>query len=518
VAEHPGDVRSNEELTEAAASGLRWVAYARVGIELTLLASMVLLARLIPPAEFGIFAVVVIVHELAVTMPMEGIGSAMVQRRSIGREHLQGGLVLSLAVGIVLTAVTLLLAVVVVDPIFGPRTAALVMATTPYFLMGAIYAAPMAVLRRRLDFRRLSLVEVALSGTRVAATVGLAVVGLDAEALVFGSMAGMAVALLLALAFAPVPLPRWRTQAMRDLLPYGGPAALATVAWTGFRNGDYAIIGATLGPAQAGFYWRGYQLAVEYQRKISVAMSQMAFPILSRAEGAEAMFGLRRRMVRLLTVTLFPLLVTLAFLAPELVPWLFGAAWEPAVVPTQILALGGASTLAIDACGSALLAAGRSRAVLTYGVGHFVVYAGAVVLVAGQGLTAVAIAASAVHTLFLAVAYAVLFHTERERWLRAMWVDLAPATVACAGLAALASGAEVGVGSLDVGPEIHMAAVAAAAALGYFLTLRTCFPAAFTDLAALVRRVLPRRAPGALGRLAGPISVRARAVRWSSRG
>ena len=59
------------------------------------------------------------------------------------------------------------------------------------------------------------------------------------------------------------------TAAARDLLPYGGPAALATVAWTGFRNGDYAIIGAVLGPAQAGFYWRAYQLAVEYQSKIS---------------------------------------------------------------------------------------------------------------------------------------------------------------------------------------------------------------------------------------------------------
>ena len=89
--------------------------------------------------------------------------------------------------------------------------------------------------------------------------------GLDASALVLGGIAGLVAMLMLALVFAPVPLPRWRRDAVRDLLPYGGPAALAAVSWVGFRNGDYAIIGARLGAAQAGFYWRGFQLAVEYQ-------------------------------------------------------------------------------------------------------------------------------------------------------------------------------------------------------------------------------------------------------------
>ena len=80
-ADDSADVRSTDDLTQAAAGGLRWVAYARVGIEILLLGTMVLLARLIPPAAFGIFAVVVIVQELALMMPMEGVGGALVQRQ-----------------------------------------------------------------------------------------------------------------------------------------------------------------------------------------------------------------------------------------------------------------------------------------------------------------------------------------------------------------------------------------------------------------------------------------------------
>ena len=76
--------RSTGDLTEAAAEGLRWIAYARVIIEVLLFASAVFLARLIPPSAFGIFAVIVIVQELAVTLPMEGVGGALVQRQASG--------------------------------------------------------------------------------------------------------------------------------------------------------------------------------------------------------------------------------------------------------------------------------------------------------------------------------------------------------------------------------------------------------------------------------------------------
>jgi O-antigen/teichoic acid export membrane protein len=489
----PGDVRSNDELTQAAGTGLRWITHARIAIEIALLGTMVVLARLIPPAEFGMFAVAVIVQELALAMPMEGIGSAIVQRRTILREHLQGGMVLSLLVGCALTAITLLLAVVLVDPLFGERAAHLVMLATPWYLLGAIYAVPVAILRRRLDFPRLSLIDLGLNVARAAVTIGLAFAGLDAEALILGSMAGMAVAVALAFCFAPPPLPRWRRQPMRDLLPYGGPAALACVAWTGFRNGDYAIIGAKLGTAQAGFYWRGYQLSVEYQRKISVLTTQMAFPMLARTAGDEQMHALRRRMVQLLTVVLFPLLVGLALLAPVLVPWAFGPGWEPAVLPTQILALGGAAVLVTDAVGSALMAAGRSRALLGYGVAHFAVYAGAVLAVAAHGLAAVAAAASIVHTIFLLVAYRVLLRGSMMNAARVVWGDLAPATLACVALIAVAGPVEWALATLGAPALVRLIGVGAAGGSSYLLALRAWFPASFDDLATALRRIVPDR-------------------------
>jgi lipopolysaccharide exporter len=488
------DVRTNEELTEATAAGLRWIGLARVVTELLLLGSMVVLARLIPPSAFGMFAVAVIVQELAITVPSEGVGSALVQRRSIGREHLQSGLALGLLIGVFLAAVTLVLAAVVVRPVFGSETAWLLVMTTPLYLVAGIAAPPCAVLRRRLDFRRLSVLDLTNSAVRSVTAVGLAAVaGLDASALILGGMAGVSVAAVLALVFAPVPLPRWHGQAVRDLRAYGGPASIACVCWTGFRNGDYAIVAARLGAAQAGFYWRGFQLAVEYQRKISTVMSSVAFPVLARTMGTDEMFALRRRMVRLLTIIIFPLLASLVLLAPVAVPWLFGPAWEPAVLPTQILAGAGAATVVIDAVGTVLMASGRARAMLGYGVAHFAVYIGAVLFASRWGLAGVSVAAVTVHGIFLVVAYQVLLHGRPERTLRLLWADVSAATVACVALVAAAWPADLALRDAGAPPLVHMAAVGAVAATAYLVALRVWSPEGSRDLGALVRRVLPGR-------------------------
>lgn len=491
--EPAGDVLSNEDLTEAAAVGLRWIAYSRIAIELALFGSMVILARLIPPEAFGIFAVVVIVQELALTLPMESVGGALVQRKSVSRNHLQGGLALSLAASLGLMAITIGLSFALVGPLFGEETEVLMIATAPYFLLGGIYAVPMAVLRRRLDFRRLSLIEITMNATRAVVTLGLAIIGLDAAALVFGAMAGMAIAVLLALIFAPVPLPWWRSKEARDLLPYGGPAAAASVSWAGFRNGDYAVIGATLGAAQAGIYWRAYQIAVEYQRKVAVAMTQMAFPVLARTAGPEELLALRQRMVQLLTVALFPLLGILFLLAPVVVPWMFGSAWSEAVVPTQILVAGGAATLVIDACGSSLMAVGRTRALLGYGIAHFVVYVGVVLALVHLGLTAVAVGGAVVHVLFLGVAYIVMLRDQVRSPLLVLWQDVEPALVSLVGLAALAVPVNLALTNAGLSAVPHMAGTAIAAGIGYLIVLRLRFPASSRDLGSAVRRILPGR-------------------------
>jgi PST family polysaccharide transporter len=488
----------------AATSGLRWFAMSRISTECLLLAAMVVLARMISPAEFGAFATALIVCQLAISVPAEGIGSAIVQRAEATREHLQAGVALTMLVSLAGAGLTLLASYLVVAPLIGREPAALVRLSCPLFLLQGIATVPMAILRRRLDFRRLSIIEIASSAARAIVSLGLAAIaGLGGYALVLGVIAGSAVTAAIAVTGAPAPLPRLRRSAARDLAGYGAPASIAAVAWTGFANGDYAVLAARLGTAAAGMYWRAYTLGVDYQRKASVVMNTLAFPVLARSRDDEDFAALRRRMVGLLTMVLFPMLTGLAITAPIVVPGVFGPAWQQAVVPTQFLCAGGAACLVIDAVGATLMATGRARALLGFGVAHFVVYIGSVVLIAPLGIKAVALDAAVVHSLFVVVAYVMMVARSDELVLSCLWRDLAPAAVGCGAMAAAAVPVDRLTALAGVAHSLQFAAVVAAAGGAYLLTLRAGFEESWADLGALAGRLAPvrkgRRRARALG-------------------
>jgi len=484
-------VTPRESLRAATVAGLRWVSIARTIVELMLMGSLVVLARLIPPAAFGPYAVAVIVQALALGIQEQGVGSALVQRRSVTRAHLQVGQTLALLSGLVLAALCFVSAPVVVEPIFGAPTASLVALSAPLFVVYALGIVPSATLRRSLSFKRLSIIDVLNSFTRVSISIALAVAGMGAKSMVIGALVAGLFASMAAWACAPPPLPVVHRRELRDLLGYGLAASLASISWVCFANCDYVIIGARIGTLQAGLYFRAYNLAVEYQKKISSVMVTVAFPVLARTANSAELNELRRRMVRLLTLILFPLLTMLAIVAPVLIPWLLGSDWDPAVVPTQILALGGAVTLVMDTTGVVLMASGRPRAMLGFGVGHFVTYATAVWFVAPRGIAAVAIVAAVVHTVFLFVSYATMLHRSSERVLPRLWADVAPAGVSSVILAAVAVPAMLGLSATHVPPLPKLLLIGLTGGLVYLCAVRVAFAGAWNELRSGLALALP---------------------------
>jgi PST family polysaccharide transporter len=487
------ETTEHKNLGDAAAHGIRWSAISRPTVELLQLASMVVLARLIVPTEFGHFAVATIAVELGALIVGAGLSNALVQRKVAEKAHLEAGSALALSIGLFMTLAALGLAAFVVDPIFGSRTAELMALMSPMCLITAFSSVPLAQLRRKLRFRRLSEIEIANTFTRVIVSVVLALAGLSGEALVIGVLAGSAMVSVIACISCRPTIPRFHRREVRELLDFALPMSLASLTWVGFSNVDYAVIGARLGATQTGLYFRAYSIAVEYQSKLGTVMSQIGFPVLSRAADGQQTDYLHRQMVRLLTIALFPLLVLLAITAPTLVPFVFGANWSAASTPVQVLALGGAATVLIDAAGTVLMASGRPRAVLAFGAGHFVAYGLAVLVVAPLGITAVAVAAGVVHSAFVLVSYFLIGKGESHNFVRRVWDDIAPASVCSAALAAVAVPAGILLDRAGLPDLAWMIAVGAIGSLAYVLVLRFAFPGVWATEKSIFERIVPAR-------------------------
>jgi len=262
-----------------------------------------------------------------------------------------------------------------------------------------------------------------------------------------------------------------------------------------FNNIDYAVLAARLSAAQVGLYWRAFQVGVVYQEKVSGVMARLAFPIYSRTTDMEELKALHERATRLLAVIIIPLLATVAFTAPEFVPWAFGEAWRESVLPTQILAVAGIVTAVLRGSHQLVLAAGRPRALLGFNVVMLVAYGATVWFTAPLGIARVSVAVAALYVVMLVSFYAFLLRPIAGVQVRRIFLDVGPALVASVALLAVGVPVAELMRSLDA-PPLLVIGPAALVGLGvYAATLRAGFPTAWADLYGLVSRVVGPRRP-----------------------
>ncbi len=507
---------SRASINEATINGVRWVMLTRAVSEVLALGCIVLLARHVSPAEFGHAAVALIFVPLAGILTFEGFASALVQRETVEESHRQVAMLASLLGGAVLSLLVLALVPLVWQPVFGAETGELIALVSPVFLISALGTVSRATLWRRLDFRRMSLIDLSATtlGNVVPVVLALAL-GLGARAIIAGALAQALLTAALLILVAPPPLPRWHRRSQRDIGSFGLNAALAGLVDVMFRNVDYAILAARLPAAQVGIYWRSFNLGVVYQDKLSSVMMQLAFPVYSRTESRAQMRALHERAARVHAAVIFPLLASLIVLGPVLIPFVLGGEWIPAVRPAQILALAGMIAAVLTGYPQVMLAVGHPRTLLRFNVVMLAVYAALIAAASGLGLIVIAIAAVLGYVLILLGVYRFMLSRYLGISVKRLVPELGPAIAGCLGLAAVAEPLRRGLYPIvGAAPTIVLAGTAGIAA--YCLVLRRVSRPAWDDLLGLAARVLPfasrlRRPQPAAGDQAGePLALASR--------
>jgi O-antigen/teichoic acid export membrane protein len=356
---------------------------------------------------------------------------------------------------------------------------------------------PLAELQRKLDFKRIGAFEAAGALANAVTAGGLAVAGLNGEAIVLGAIAASAVTSGLALAATAWSRPRLDLARARALLGFGLPAAGASLVYTTLRNVDYAVVGAQLSASQLGIYTRAYQLGVDYQGKLSSVMLRIAFPVFSRTPDLDAIRRIRIRIVRTHATVLIPLLAILVGVAPDLIPFVFGDQWDDAVLPTQLLAVSGMFVATMTGTGPLLLALGRPRLLLGWNAVMAVAYLAMLLVVVEHGLTTLCIAVDAFFAAMFVSNQVILKRVVGVGYLQTLGDAAAGVVAGAAGL--LASGAfrETIGEPLPLGLSLVFAGLLGLGAAG--IALRGLFPSAWEDVALIVTRVLGRGPKGGSG-------------------
>jgi O-antigen/teichoic acid export membrane protein len=296
------------------------------------LLTQIVLARLIAPSDFGLWAMVLVLTTLAQLFREATIAQVLVQRGIDDRRLVDS--VYSLAVN-VSVALCLLQALggIPLSLFFGePSLMPLAAAAALGFLFTTGAGTHSAVMQRQMRFRALALCDVAAAVGRLGGALAAAAAGLGVWAFVAGELAAAAIdgllkRLLSGWHFHYQLIPD--REALKEVGSFIVGIVSVNLAVQANTNGDNLMIGRLLGARDLGFYNLAYQLAMLPVFALS-QINRVNFSALARLEADQ------RRAYALHTLELYGLLAApiyaLAFVvAPWLIPLVYGPAWSEAV-------------------------------------------------------------------------------------------------------------------------------------------------------------------------------------------
>jgi O-antigen/teichoic acid export membrane protein len=304
----------------------------------------VLLARLLAPADFGLMAVAFAVLGLVRPLTDLGLGSAVVQRSDLRREHVQAAFTVAALSGCVIALAVLAAAPLGAVWMGNARVTPILRVLAIGFVVQGFGVVANALLRRALNFRLQFFIDTLsyLVGYGTVAIL-LALRGYGVWSLVWGGLAQTTLASsLAAIAVRHSMRPRLAVDELRELLHFGvGSAAILVVNQVAL-GGDNLVVGRFLGVSALGFYSRAYALMNLPFSYCAGVMSGVLFPAFASVQRDRE--RLRRAYfltTQLTAVIAASAMASLAIAAPHLIPAVYGARWAGVVPPVTVLCIAG---------------------------------------------------------------------------------------------------------------------------------------------------------------------------------
>jgi O-antigen/teichoic acid export membrane protein len=362
----PAGGAGDNSLGQQIRRGLRWSFANMVAARGLSLASGVVLARLLAPRDYGVFAIALVATDVILSVNDVGLIAAIVRHQGDVRRAARTVFSLNLAASCVLYLLVFLAAPAFAAAVHAPDATGVVRLLTLVIIIDGVSAVPSGLLTRglRQDLRAIGDIIGLL--VTIGASILLAVLGMGAWSLAWGRLLGNATAAVVFLTFSPFRVwPGFDRSEARALLGFGLPMAGASLVAIALLNLQYVVVGNILGPVALGFYVLAFNLSSWPVSLLSQTAQRVSLAGFARLVGdPKALEAGFTRACGLLMLATIPACLMLGLLAQPLVVVLYGSRWLPSVQALQFLAVVAAVRVATNLIQDLIAAVGKSRTVL----------------------------------------------------------------------------------------------------------------------------------------------------------
>lgn len=334
---------SARRLTETTIIGLFWTTLARGAQGVVQLLALLILARLLSPQEFGLFAAAMLIAGFSAIFSELGVAAAIVQRPILEPRHIRSGFTLAIAMSLVVGPAAFFSADAIAAFFQIPALADVVRVMSIGFPLQGVSTVAASLAQRRFRFSWLASVDAgAFAFGFLVVAPALTLLDFGVYSLVGAYLTQQVVRTLVLLLGSPHErTPMFERRAVGELLFFGTGFSLAKVANYLATQADNLVVGRWLGPTALGHYAYAYQLMASPAILFGQILDRVLFPTMASVQHEpERLIRAYRGGAFACSTVILPASAVIAILAPEIVLLLLGPVWADVAVPLRILACG----------------------------------------------------------------------------------------------------------------------------------------------------------------------------------
>lgn len=300
-----------------------------IGLALQL-GSLMILARLLNPNDFGLVAMVTAITGALNLFRDFGLSTAAIQRETVSEAQISTLFWINLLVGLILSCVVLASAPAIAAFYHEPRLLWLTVAAGTVFLINSIGIQHSALLQRQMRFAVLAGIEVGALAAGITVGICMALLQLEYWALVGMTLTRPAVHSVLAWVVSgwKPGLPR-RHVDIGSIMLVGGTLTLNGLVVYVAYNLEKVLLGKFWGADALGVYGRAYQLINIPTDSLNSSVGGIAMAALSRLRGNDDRFKIYfLKGYSILIGLTIPITVLCALFSDEIVFVILGSKWS----------------------------------------------------------------------------------------------------------------------------------------------------------------------------------------------
>lgn len=350
-------------LKKQTVSGFKWVFAFSISQKFLSFCTSVVLARILMPADFGLFALAFVLIDGFGLFKNLGIGQALIQRKDEVEEASDTAFIILPLVGFLLFVLLYALAPFGAQLLGNTTITSLVRILGFIFVISCFSQVPGSLLNKNLQFKEKAISEICATISYSFVSIFLAINKFGVWSLVYGYIVKTVVQTAMFWFYAKWrPHFRFSKKIAVQMLNFGKFLLAGNILSFLRGNLDNVFVGKMLGVTMLGYYALAFNISTFLNDYIIDRFSTVLFPAYSKIQDdTDDLKTAYLKVLKYILIISVPFVLILFLLAPEFLKIVYGDKWLPAISVLRILCFAGLIKAVSGTTNPIFLAKGRTK-------------------------------------------------------------------------------------------------------------------------------------------------------------